>query len=386
MAFFDGYSWTSSAGTPYVVFFGLDDEIYAGFNRDFSNSSLLMPAPNKTRANDTDYYVDEFWTINNQNLFTPSQLYVYPRSFVSRVSAIGATGSSGSNLLYIAEENFNPIVMVGTAVTSNILSSGTAITNLIYDTETNIYKIYLNNNLSGSANTYYFGDNQNRFIKRAHDIHIYLKYFVDNQLTTTYVKLNKSPTWITNWYKKSSWNYFELDKNDMCDTTSANHNIDFNNFTGLGQTNYFNGYAIGDFTALSSIGATFDFRVTTNGGVKLYINNEEKPYISNWKNTSSTSFTTSYVAIGSSQPIILEMQFNNYQNAHNLKLEWRKTGTSSWQDINSSFYEDFSASPVLINSSKVQNITYLVVGKTLDEINDQYYGFPPTDKLVIRSK
>ena len=80
------------------------------------------------------------------------------------------------------------------------------------------------------------------------------------------------------------------------------------------------------------------------------------------------------------------MQFNNYQNAHNLKLEWRKTGTSSWQDINSSFYEDFSASPVLINSSKVQNITYLVVGKTLDEINDQYYGFPPTDKLVIRSK
>ena len=386
MAFFDGYSWTSSAGTPYVVFFGLDDEIYAGFNRDFSNSSLLMPVPNKTRANDTDYYVDEFWTINNQNLFTPSQLYVYPRSFVSRVSAIGATGSSGSNLLYIAEENFNPIVMVGTAVTSNILSSGTAITNLIYDTETNIYKIYLNNNLSGSANTYYFGDNQNRFIKRAHDIHIYLKYFVDNQLTTTYVKLNKSPTWITNWYKKSSWNYFELDKNDMCDTTSANHNIDFNNFTGLGQTNYFNGYAIGDFTALSSIGATFDFRVTTNGGVKLYINNEEKPYISNWKNTSSTSFTTSYVAIGSSQPIILEMQFNNYQNAHNLKLEWRKTGTSSWQDINSSFYEDFSASPVLINSSKVQNITYLVVGKTLDEINDQYYGFPPTDKLVIRSK
>jgi hypothetical protein len=386
MAFYDGYSWSTSAGTPYVVFFGLEDEVYAGFNRDFSNSSLLMPAPNRTRENNTDYYVDEFWTINNQKIFTPSQLYIYPRSFVSRVTSIGATGSNGTNLLYILEENFDPIVMVGTAVTSSVLSSGTAITNLIYDTDKNIYKIYLNNNLSGSANTYYFGDNQNRFIKRSNDIHIYLKYYVDNHLTTTYVKLDKSPTWITNWYKKSSWNYLELDKNDMCDTTAANHNINFDNFAGLGQTNYFNGYAIGDFTALSSIGATFDFRITTNGGVKLYINNEEKPYISNWKNTSSNSFTASYVAIGSSQPILLELQFNNYQNVHNLKLEWRKTGTSSWQDVNSSFYEDFSASPVLIDSNKIQNLTYLVVGKTLDEINDQYYGFSLTDKIVIRSK
>ncbi|NBR15292.1 MAG: hypothetical protein EBU01_12060, partial [Crocinitomicaceae bacterium] len=56
------------------------------------------------------------------------------------------------------------------------------------------------------------------------------------------------------------------------------------------------GYSVGNFTALSSIGATFDFKVTTNGGVKLYINNEDNPYISDWTNSSSTSFTTSYVA------------------------------------------------------------------------------------------
>ena len=386
MALYDGYTWSTSLGNPYVVFYGLDDEIYAGFNRDFSNSSLIMPAPNKTRENNTDYYVDEFWTVNNQKLFTPSQLYIYPRSFVSRVSAIGATGTSGTNLLYVNEENFDPIVLVGTAVTSSVLSSGTAITNLVYDSNSNLYKIYLNNNLSGSANTYYFGDNQNRFIKRANDIHLYLKYYVDNQLTTTYVKLDKSPTWITNWYKKSSWNYLELNTNEMCDTTSATYNLDFNNFSGLGQTNYFNGYATGNFTALSSIGATFDFKITTNGGVKLYINNEENPYISNWKNNSLTSFTTSYVATGSSQPIVLELQFNNYQNIHNLKLEWRKTGTSSWQDVSSSFYQDTALAPVLIDSNKIQNLSYLVVGKTLDEINDQYHGFPLTDKIVIRSK
>ena len=386
IAFYDGYSWTSSTGTPYVIFYGLDDEIYAAFNRDFNNSSLVLPEPNKTRANNTDYYVDEFWSINNQELFTPSQLYIYPRSFVSRVTAIGATGTSGTNLLYIPEENFDTSVMVGIAVTSNVITSGTAITNLIYDSTNNNYKIYLSSNLSGSANTHYFGDNLNRYIKRANDIHLYLKYFVNNQLQTTYVKLDKSPTWIAQWYSKSSWNYLELDSNDMSNITSAHNNINFDNFSGLGQTNYFNGYAIGDFTTQSSLGSTFDFKVTTNGGIKLYINNEEKPYISNWKNKTSTSFTTSYVATGSSQPISLELQFNNYQNIHNLKLEWRKTGSTTWQDVDSSFYQDSSVSPILIDSNKIEKLSYLVVGKTLDEINDQYYGFPLTDKIVIRNK
>jgi hypothetical protein len=213
-----------------------------------------------------------------------------------------------------------------------------------------------------------------------------LKYNVDNQLQTTYVKLDKSPTWITQWYKKSSWNYLELDSNEMSDLTSAHYNVNFDNFSGLGQTNYFTGFAVGEFTTLSSIGATFDFKVTTNGGVKFYINNEDKPYISDWNNTSSTSFTASYVATGSSQPITLELQFNNYQNLHSLKLEWRKTGTSSWQEVDSSFYQDVSVSPVLIDSNKIENLTYLVVGKTLEEINDQYYGFPITDKIVIRNK
>ena len=37
-------------------------------------------------------------------------------------------------------------------------------------------------------------------------------------------------------------------------------------------------------------------------------------------------------------------------------------------------------------ANKIENLTYLVVGKTLEEINDQYYGFPVTDKIVIRNK
>jgi hypothetical protein len=99
-----------------------------------------------------------------------------------------------------------------------------------------------------------------------------------------------------------------------------------------------------------------------------------------------SSFTSSYVATGSSQPIKLELHFNNYQNNHQIKLEWRKTGTSIWSQLDDSFYLDNSSDPVNIDTNKIQNITFLSIGKSFDDINDEYLGFPITDKIVIRNK
>ena len=385
-ATYDGYSWTSLAGTPYVVFFGPDEEIYGGFNRNFEHSSLNLPAPNDSRSNNNDYLLDEFWTITNKDVFTPSVLSIYPRSFVARVVGIAATGSASSNLLYVENSNFDPMIMVGLGVTGNQISSGTAITDVYYNSGTNQYFISLSSNLSGSATTFYVGDSSNRYIKRANDIHLYIKYNVNNNLHTKYIKLEKSPTWVTQWYKKSPWNYFELTKNSPSDLTSANYNVDIKKFSGLGQSYYYNGFILGEFITLSSIGVTYDFKVTTNGGINLYINDEDKPYISNWKNTSLNSYTSSYAATGSSQPIKLELHFNNYQNDHLLKLEWRKTGTSLWNQVDSSFYLDSLSSPVNLDTNKIQNITFLSIGKNLSDINDEYLGFPVTDKIVIRNK
>ena len=385
-AIYDGYSWTNLAGTPYVVFFGNDEEIYGAFNRNFQNSNLILPAPNDSRSNNTDYLLDEYWAFNSKNVFTPSVLSIYPRSLVTRVVGIAATGSTSSNLLYVNDENFDPMIMVGLGITGGQISSGTAITDVYFNSNTNQHLISLSSNLSGSASTVYVGDNLNRLIKRSNDIHLYVKYNVNNNLQTKYIKLDKSPTWITQRYKKSSWNYLELTTDSASDLTSASHNIDVRNFSGLGQTNYFNGIIQGEFITLSSIGATFDFRIITNGGINFFINNEEKPYISNWKNTSLSSFTSSYVATGSSQPIKLELHFNNYQNNHQIKLEWRKTGTSIWSQLDDSFYLDNSSEPVNIDTNKIQNITFLSIGKSFDDINDEYLSFPITDKIVIRNK
>ena len=167
---------------------------------------------------------------------------------------------------------------------------------------------------------------------------------------------------------------------------STHNKLDISNFSGLGQSNYFNGEIVGDFITKSSIGSTFDFRVTTNGGVKLFINEQDAPYINQWKNESTNSFTTSYVATGSSVSINLKVQFCNAQNDHSIKAEWRKTGEVSWNNIDSSFYYEPDISPVLINASKIKNLSYLVVGKTQSEINTPTLGFPETDRIVVRNK
>ena len=386
IATYDGYSWAYQTGTPYRIFFTNEEEIYASFNRDYDFTNLTMAPKNDTRQKN-NYFVDGFWSVNNKDIFTPSYLRIYPRSILSRFTGIAATGSTGTNLINIYEQNFDEIVMTGVGVSSNFLSSGTAITNIIYDKNNKNYKVYLSSNLTGSGSTiYYFGNNSIRYVKRTNDVHIYLKYYVNDTLTTSYYKLDKSPTWISSWYKKEDWNYNDLNINEPWDLRSTHNKLDIANFSGLGQTNYFNGEIVGDFITKSSIGTTFDFRITTNGGVKLIINNEESPYISKWKNNSLNSFTTSYVATGTSVSLNLKVQFCNFENNHQIKAEWRKTGEVAWNDIDSSFYFEPDIAPILVDANKIKNLAYIVVGKTFDEINTPTLGFPETDKLILRNK
>jgi hypothetical protein len=386
IATYDGYEWTYQTGTPYRIFFTNEEEIYGSFNRNFDNTNLTMAPVNNTRSTN-DYFVDGYWSVNNKDIFTPSFLRIYPRSLVNRFTGIAATGSSGTNIINIFEQNFDESIMIGVGVTSSVLSSGTAITNIIYNENSLNYSLYLSSNLTSSGNTtYYFGDNSTRLIKRLNDIHLYLKYYVNDTLNTTYFKLDKSPTWTADWYKKEDWNYNDLDTNQPFDLRSTHNKSDISNFSGLGQTNYFNGVLSGDFISKSSIGTTFDFRITSNGGIKLVINEETSPYINQWKNNSSNSFTASYVATGASSAVNLRIEFCNQENNHFLKAEWRKTGEAAWNDIDSSFYFEPDIAPILINANKIKNLSYLVVGKTQDEISTPTLGFPETDRFTLRNK
>jgi hypothetical protein len=167
---------------------------------------------------------------------------------------------------------------------------------------------------------------------------------------------------------------------------TTSYKFDYNNFSGLGQSYYINGSAVGKFITKSSIGSTFDFRITSSGGVKFIIDEETDPSINQWTNSSLTSYTCSHVATGSSQPIKLEIQFHNNENTPIFKAEWRITGTSTWNQIDDSFYFTPGLDPVLIDSGLIQNILQISVGKSLSEINDENHGYSVTDKLVFRNK
>ena len=386
-AYFDDYNWYALGGTAYIVFNVLDDEIYAAFNKDFTNSNLILPEPNLSRTMN-NYALDGYYSFNAKEISTPSNLYIYPRNVLNRVVGVASSGVSGNAYISIHQDDFDSSVLAGLAVTGTYISAGTLVTSIDYDNTTGLYNLRINSNLSGSftSSVRYFGDNKTRFIPRANDIYVYLKYLVNDNITEKYITLDKYPTWITKWYEKDAQSYYDLNTSNNCSLQSTSYNFDYNNFSGVGQSYYINGYSVGKFITKSSIGSTFDFRVTSSGGVKLIIDDETDSSINKWTNSSLSSFTCSHVATGSSQPIKLEIQFSNNETTPIFKAEWRVTGTSTWNQIDDSFYFLPSQAPLLVDSGLVQNILQISVGKSLSEISDEHHGYPVTDKIVFRNK
>ena len=388
LCYFENNIWTLLQGTSYIVFFTPEADIFGSLNRNYENSNLVMPAVNAQRSSES-YIIDGFWSYNSKKIDTPSQLYIYPRSIKNQVVEVIANGTSGQNYVSVGATNYTNKILSGLAATQvGFIGSGTSVTSIEYIEDTEVYKIYLSSNLlaSSASTSIYFGDDVHRLLPRTQDVHIYLKYKVNDTQRTSYIKLDKSPTWVTNWYKKNLTNYNELDTDVACDLTTATHNLIFDNFSGLGQSYYINGSSIGDFITKTSIGSTFDLRVTSSGGVKLYIDDNTNPYINQWKNTSLNSFTCSYTATGSSQPIKLQIDFSNYQSSPYLSAEFKVSGSGTWYPIDNNFYWERDLAPVLIDNDLIQNIDLVSIGKTFSDIDDQYYGYKVTDKFVFRNK
>ena len=387
LAYFDDYNWYQLGGTAYIIFNILDDDIYAAFNKDFKNSNLILPEPNNYRSIN-DYVVDGYVSYNAKELSTPSNLYIYPRSIFNNVVGIASSGISGNSFISIHKDDYTGQILAGLAVSGTYISAGTLVTSISYDSSTGLYNLRINSNLSGTftSSLRYFGDDKTRYIPRAHDTYVYLKYIINDNVTEKYITLDKYPTWITKWYEKDAQSYYDLDKSINCSLITTSYNLDYNNFSGVGQSYYINGFSVGSFITKSSIGSTFDFRITSSGGVKLIIDDNQVPSINKWTNSSLNSFTCSHVATGNSQPIKLEIQFSNFETTPVVLAEWRVTGTSTWNQIDSSFYNLPSQEPILIDSGLIQNILQISVGKSSSDINDIYHGYPVTDKLVFRNK
>jgi hypothetical protein len=381
--------WTSYEGTAFVEFFQPDIELYGSFNRDFSSSNLTLPPPNKYREQ-SNYKVDGYWNFNCNTV--NDDLYIYPRSLFFKKENIISTGVGSSNIISIGATNYSNKLLIGLGVSADSnISAGTSITNIVYSTSDDKYNVHLSSNLLGSFNNSIvgFGTNYSSYIGRANDIYVNINYYKNGGLATTTFLLEESPTWITNWYKRAKYNYNFLDKNISSDSITATYNLDFNNYNIDSQYSYLNGYAMGDFFAKSSIGTSIDFKFISSYGVRVFVNNASTPTIDNWKSSSATGVTFYHNLSSPGERVSLEVQFNNFKNlagtGQTLIGLWKIRGTTTWQNIDESFYQVPSNEPILIDTN-IERLSLVYVGKTLSEINDANFGSSPGDRIVLRSK
>ena len=388
--------WTSYEGTGFIEYYKPDINIYAGFNRDFTNSTTLLPQPNKYRESGTSYVVDEHWTFNNQELFEPDYFYIYPRSVKLAQRFIPASGTAGTNFFTINLDNYNENILVGTGVSlSSYISSGTSITSIKYNSLTEKYSIYLSTNLlSTFSNTNVgIGTEHTLYAKRANDISVNVKYDSVVGVGNTVITLPKSPAWITKFYSRNKFNYSQLDKTLKANYISTTSNLAYENYDVDTSYTYFNGYSVGDFTVLSSLGSTFDFKFASSYGLRVFVNDSTSASIDKWKivgGTGYTEYSFSHNLSGAGGTIKFEVQFNNNSNiagcGQTLIGYWRKSGTSTWNLIDNNFYQDVNTNPVLVSSNKIRKILFMSVGKNISDISSSSSGMPPGDRIVFRSK
>ena len=390
MAYNSGNGWSSDNGTAYINFYSEEENIYAAFNRDFDSSTIGLPSGNFYRENLPNYFVDEYWSYKVNSFEDPLNLYLYPRSVTLSQQVLKADGSSGNNYISIGSTYFSEKVLGGMLITHSSIPAGTAISYIYHDIDNSNYKLFLTNNLSGniSDQNVYVGISTSYALKRSKDIYGAVRYITNGGLATTSFKLEKSPLWITYWNKSNRYNYSVIDKNVKSDLISASYNLNYQNYRPLSQIKFVNGYSIGDFYPKAALGTTFDFRFTSSYGLKVFVDGSTVPTIDKWKNTSGTGFTFSKTLSTAGQKINFEVQFYNLSSSigQTLKAEWKQSGTSNWQDLDDSFYQDLSPQITLVSSDQIQRISYISVGSTSDVQTSPYYGSPQTDMLVIRSK
>lgn len=385
-----GTGWTNIEGTPFIKFSAPDDQIYGTFNKDYSNSNLIIAPPNRYRST-SNYVVDEYWSFNNKKIFNPVQMAFYPRSVNLSKSEIISSGIAGSYFISVKEIDYNDKILVGLGISqTSQFSAGTSITSITYNSTTKTYSLKLNKPILTSFTTSKvgIGSNYASYIKRANDIYVQLSYYKNGGIATSNYLLEKSPSWITKWYVKNRFTYNELTKNSAADLLTSTYDLNFENFKIYENYSYINGFAIANFKPLAGIGTSFDFKFICSGGIKVYLNDNINASLDYWKTNAATGYSFSHSIGTTSENIKFEVQFNktapSVSTGIGITLQgyWKISGTGTWYPLNDTFYIDPAISPTIIDTELINSIEMLKVGRTLVSVTE---NLPSSDKLVIRS-
>jgi hypothetical protein len=386
--YYSGSGWSNVEGTPYVKFGRPDEDVLAAFNKDYTNNTNIIAPPNTYRTT-SNLLVDEYWSFNNKNLFTPTQLSIYPRSVSITKQEIIGSGTAGSYIIKVKPIDYNEKIISGLAISqTNSFSSGTQITNIIYDKTNKLYQLFIDKPILNTftSNKVGIGSNYNTYIKRANDIYVSIDYNYSGGTATSNYLLEKSPTWITYWFTKNRFTYNQLQKDLVSDQITSTYNLNFANYDIKGNYDYYNGYSIANFKPQAGLGTSFDFKFICSDGLRVYCDDNFNASLDLWKTNAAIGYSFSYNIQNLSDNIKFEVQFNKTKKSSGLGITlggyWKIAGTGTWYPLDDSFYIDSSISPMLISSNDIKSIYLVKVNRTLSGLDE---NLPSTDRLVIRS-
>ena len=385
IAEFTSSGWALTQGTAYVKFYKPDEIIYGGFNKDFTNNTNILPSPNFYRESLPEYHVDDYWSWNIEKIELPNTLYVYPRSTRFEQLTVAGYGTATNSYVEIKSVNWNNKILAGMAISTNysLLSAGSAITGIGYSSISGTYLLHLDQVVPYNFDQdVYIGSIGSTYLMRSEDINLKIRYLKNGAIQDKVISLPHASTWNTYYYLQNSHTYNHLDKTVICDLKKSSYNISSYNYDVNGEQNYIAAYSKANITPKTGIGSTFEFRFTSSGGVRVYLNGNSLPSIDKWKTNGSTSSCS----FGSTTAFDIEVQFWNKTSLPVIVGEWRIAESGNdWQNIDNSFYPIIQPIPVLIDED-VQQISYMSVSNIASDLDTQYMGMPPGDRFVLRSK
>ena len=395
-------SWNPLTFRPYIRFYQPSGEIYGAFNRtDYSIDSVL-PAPNMQRESLPIYRLEGYYSFTSKEINPPKKLQLYPRAFyggllkdtvgtVSVVSGTAVTGVNNTNFNLFSGEsvqigfgsknpidiaNWYDVASIGSTNTLTISGFATTVSNVDY-----LFRF----------------DPEWHYAKYSKDMYVYVKYYSKGVLKENFITLNRNPSWESWWFLKNSSNIDDISRTieleQQSDISVITKNLDFNNFSVSGTTEYIQAKSKGVFKPQSS--GTYNFRFYSSYGIKVFINEEALPLIDKIDNTNSGTGHTFNLTLSSDEYTTFEVLhthktdiLNSIAHPQLLVGEYKLSASVTWNNIDDTFYNLISQAPVDIDPDDevIDKIAFLTVGKTLEEISTPTHGVPPGDRIVFRNK
>lgn len=394
-------NWSYITGRPYITFFTPSAEIFGTFNRtDYSINSTLPP-PNRQREKNPVYNLESYVSFTSKTISPPQNLQLYPRAFYGgltkettgtvTVSTTSVTGTGNASFLLFTGQD----IQIGFGSRNHI-----EITTW-YDVSSinSANSLTLSTSASSASNVEYAirFKPEWHWAKYSKDIYVYVKYYAKNTLKENFITLNKSPYWQTWWFISDSNAIDDINQNieleKSADETIVTSSLNFSGYSVNGTTEYLQAKSKGVFYPQTT--DSYDFRFYSSYGIKVYINSNINPEISNLTNEDSSLANTFTLNLVSDEQITFEIlhthktdTLNSISHPQILVGEWKLSSDSTWNEIDSTFYEDAIPAPLNIDpdGEPIDKIVFLTVGKTLEEISTPTHGTPPGDRIVFRSK